>query len=88
MPVRRASLMALAALAAAGTAAAADDDTTATIVADQVRSQGFACAEPVTASKNEAESKPDLPVYLLTCGDATYRVELVPDQGAKITSVQ
>lgn len=84
----RASFLTLAALVAAIVPAAADDDAaTATIVADQVRSQGFACSEPVSASKDEASSKPDVPVYMLTCANGSYRVEIIPDQGAKITAV-
>ena len=88
MMAMRGSLMALSLMMAASLPAAADDaSATAAIVADQVRSQGFACSEPVTATKDEAGSKPDVPVYVLTCGNGTYRVEIIPDQGAKITTV-
>jgi hypothetical protein len=89
MTAMRASLMAVFMIAAASLPSAADDNAsgTAGIVADQVRSQGFACSEPVAATKDEATSKPDLPVYVLTCGNGSYRVEVIPDQGAKITSL-
>lgn len=83
----RAPLLALAALLAAAMPASADDDSAATDVADQVRSQGYDCSEPVTAAKDEASSRPDVPVYVLTCANATYRVQVIPDQGAKITTV-
>lgn len=84
----RAFILAPAVLVAAILPAAADDDSgAATIVADQVRSQGYDCSEPATAAKDAASSKPDVPVYVLTCANATYRVEVIPDQGAKITTV-
>lgn len=87
MTAMRRSFVALSFAMAASLPAAAEDDATATIVADQVRSQGLACSEPVTATKDEAGSKPDLPVYVLTCGNGSYRVELIPDQAARITSI-
>jgi len=84
----RGPVMVLTALLALVTPAAADDDSAAaTIVADQVRSQGFACSEPVSADKDEASSKPDVPVYVLTCGNGSYRVEVIPDMAAKITAL-
>jgi hypothetical protein len=60
-------------------------DTPVTVVADQVRSQGFACSNPSTAERIEAESRPEEPVYLLTCEEAIYKVRLVPDQAAEVT---
>jgi len=51
-----------------------------TIVADQVRNQGLSCKDPVSATRDEAASKPELPVYVLSCADATYSVKVVPDQ--------
>lgn len=84
----RGPVLVLAVLFAFAAPAAADDDSTAaTIIADQVRDQGFACSEPVTADKDEASSKPDVPVYVLTCGNGSYRVEVIPDMAAKITAL-
>jgi len=62
-------------------------DTPKEIIAAQVRSQGFACNEAVSAERLEAESSPNETVYLLKCESATYRVVLVPDQAAVITKV-
>lgn len=77
------------ALWAVSLCAAADDPSQdAADVADQVRSQGYACAEPVSATRDEAASRPDLPVYVLTCANATYSVKVIPDQGAVITKEQ
>jgi hypothetical protein len=60
----------------------------ASIVADQVRSQGFACADPVSAQRDAEKSKPDEAYYVLTCADATYDVRLVPDMAAQVTPAQ
>lgn len=67
----------------------ADDMTQAAMdVAAQVRGQGYACTDPVSAVRDAAASKPDLPVYVLTCANATYRVKVIPDQAAVITKEQ
>lgn len=74
------------ALSALSGAALADElSVDATIVADQVRNQGLTCQDPVSATRDEAASKPELPVYVLTCADATYTVKVVPDQAWTIT---
>ncbi len=80
------SVLAVAALVlTAGGALADDSSIDATIVADQVRNQGFSCQDPVSATRDQAASKPELPVYVLTCADATYSVKVVPDQAWQIT---
>jgi hypothetical protein len=72
----------------AGTVASATTlGTVATIVADQVRSQGFPCKNPRSAERVEAESSPNQTVYLLKCEDMTYHVLLVPDQAADVAKV-
>jgi hypothetical protein len=68
------------------TAVAQDDGVS--IVADQVRSQGFQCDNPSSAERLEGQSEPNATVYLLKCEGITYRVVLVPDQAAVITQVQ
>ena len=79
-------VLALICLAGAIATATARDDST-TIVADQVRSQGFACTNPSSAERVGAESAPNHTVYLLKCDGVTYRVILVPDQGAQVAEV-
>ena len=37
------------------------------VVADAVRSQGYACAEPSAVERDPTLSRPDLPVWILTC---------------------
>lgn len=82
-------MLAIGALCAGSACARADDlAVDAGLVADQVRNQGFSCQEPVSATRDEAASKPELPVYVLTCADATYSVKVVPDQAWVITKQQ
>ncbi|MFB9980452.1 hypothetical protein ACFSQQ_34020 [Mesorhizobium kowhaii] len=69
------------------TATAKDLDTVATVVADQVRSQGFPCKNPTSADRLEAESVPNQTVYLLKCEGMTCRVLLIPDQAAEVAKV-
>ena len=58
------------------------------IVAAQVRSQGFACTNPVSAEKVEAESMPDQAVYILVCEGVKYHVRLIPDEAADISIIE
>ena len=69
-------------------AAAQEQGAALTIVADQVRSQGFTCDNPVAAERIEADTPPDQTVYLLKCEGVSYRVQLVPDQAAKISEIE
>jgi hypothetical protein len=66
-------------LNAAGTSAADDaqSETPANIIAAQIRKQGYVCNNPQPAVRDPQLSKPDLPVWILTCENATYRVRLV-----------
>jgi hypothetical protein len=63
-------------------------DTAVTVVANQVRSQGFVCSNPKSAERVEAQSLPLQPVYLLKCEDATYEVRIIPNQAATVTKVE
>jgi hypothetical protein len=70
------------------TAIAQDQNADLRIVGDQVRSQGFACSNPTSAERIEAESAPNKTVYVLKCEGVTYRVVLIPDQAADVTEVK
>jgi hypothetical protein len=75
--------LAVAAATSAYPAAAQTDDAAAgELVAIQVREQGLACADPVSAKRDPAAD--DDAVWTLTCADASYRVRLIPDQAAKV----
>lgn len=67
--------------------AALAQDTDVSIIAAQVRSQGFACDNPTGAERVADESQPDRPVYTLACDGVTYRVKLIPDMAAEITKI-
>lgn len=69
---------------AMSTSAQAQDESAASIIATQIRKQGFACKSPKSAKKESGASRPDLPVWLLDCGDMSYRVQLVPNMAAKV----
>jgi hypothetical protein len=82
---------AVAAVAIAAEVAAAADPAereAAMVTADAVRGQGFPCAEPVSAQRDPAASRPDEPVWILVCRDARYRVRFMGDKPAKIEPLQ
>jgi hypothetical protein len=54
------------------------------VVADQVRAQGLPCSQPSGIERDPSLSRPDLPVWVLTCDEGRYRVELVPDMRARV----
>ena len=54
------------------------------IIADQVRDQGFPCSKSLTVERDPTYSRPDEPVWILKCDNATYRVRLVPGMAAKV----
>jgi hypothetical protein len=73
----------LAAVAGAVPALAADEDPK-DIIATQLRKQGHACDRPAGAVRDAEASKPDEPVWILTCESAKYRVRMIPDQAAVV----
>jgi hypothetical protein len=85
LPVDVAAAVALTCLwALAGLA----EDAPADIIAAQIRTQGYACSTPVTATRDRAASRPNETVWLLQCGNARYRVQLVPDMAAQVTQLE
>ena len=79
------SLASLSIIAGHAAAQTADPDASS-LVATQVREQGYACDEPTKAAR-EPNSDDDA-VWILTCGNASYRVRLVPDEAANIEQLQ
>lgn len=69
-------------------ALAQDEAAMISVVANQIRSQGYACANPTSAKRDEAASVPLEPVYVLICENASYRVRIVPDQAADVTEIK
>lgn len=68
--------------------AAAMADTAASVVADQVRSEGRTCEDPVSAKPDNTDSRPDERAWVLTCKNARYRVVFTGDTGARIEELQ
>jgi hypothetical protein len=75
-------LMGATMIACAGAARA--DDAPLTLLADQIRGQGYPCKSPESATRDAAASKPDEAVWVLKCDGAGYRIRLVPDMAAKV----
>jgi len=69
-------------------AAPARSETPDSIVATQLRVQGYACEEPSTATRDRRASRPDEVVWILRCKNADYRVELIPDMAARVTKLR
>jgi hypothetical protein len=57
----------------------ADDEVPPDIIAVQIRKQGYTCTNPQSAKRDPQASKPDEPVWILKCDNATYRVRLIGD---------
>lgn len=81
-------LLVLALATAALRPARAADAGAATVVADQIRRQGFKCEEPVSGERDTRLSAPGAAVWNLTCKNASYRVRLVPDGAAKVETLK
>ena len=62
----------------------ANDEIPADIIAVQVRKQGYTCNNPSKATRDAKVSRPDLPVWILTCENATYSVRLVGNMADRI----
>jgi hypothetical protein len=65
-----------------------NSQTPAGDIAAQVRSQGYKCDQPITATRDVKRSKPDSAVWILKCQNAVYRVRLDPDMAAHITKLR
>jgi|SRR5689334_4934040 len=54
------------------------------MLAAQIRTQGFVCDRALRATRDAKRSRPDYAVWVLKCGNATYRVGRAPDMAAKV----
>jgi hypothetical protein len=59
-------------------------ETVPTMLAAQIRMQGFACEKALGAIKDRKRSRPDHEVWVLKCSNATYRVGRAPDMEANV----
>ena len=62
--------------------------TVMSMLAAQIRTQGFACDEPQKATRDAKLSKPDYDVWVLTCKNATYRIGRYPDMSANVQKLK
>lgn len=67
---------------------ASSAETTRSMLAAQIRSQGFACDKALKATRDAKRSRPDLGVWVLKCSNATYRVSRAPDMSAKVDQLR
>lgn len=68
--------------------AQAAEETPKDELAAQIRTQGFACDRPLRATRDAKRSRPDYAVWVLKCGNATYRVSRAPDMAAKVQPLE
>ena len=64
------------------------DETLQSMLAAQIRMQGFSCDKPLGAAKDSKHSAPDHAAWVLRCSNATYRVTRAPDMAAKVEPVR
>jgi hypothetical protein len=62
--------------------------TVQSVLAAQIRTQGFSCDKALGAKKDSRRSKPDYEVWVLRCSNATYRVSRAPDMAAKVVVIR
>jgi hypothetical protein len=70
------------------TLSAAQAETVQSILAAQIRTQGFACDKALGAKRDVRRSKPDHEVWVLKCNNAAYRVSRYPDMAAQVQQLR
>lgn len=84
-PGRTVLYAALVAAAALVGAADAQQERPAETIAAQIRTQGFRCDKALGAER--VSHAPNAAVWILRCGNATYRVRLTPDMAAQVERI-
>ncbi len=64
--------------------AQAEPETPAEIIAVQIRKQGYKCGKAEKAERDVEASKPNVPVWILTCDNARYRVHVLGNLADKV----
>lgn len=59
-------------------------ETPRSMLAAQIRLQGFTCDKTLSAVRDKKRSRPDLATWTLRCSNATYRVTRAPDMAARV----
>ena len=65
----------------------ADTVTPPEVLADQLRSQGYPCAQALSSQRDGDRSSRDESVWILKCSNGLYRVRLIPDMAAKVEKI-
>jgi hypothetical protein len=81
------ALIAAAALISSANAAPLEREDPKDVIAAQIRAQGYACDQPQSATRDPDLSGGEDTGWILDCGDASYKVKLVPDMAATVTKV-
>ena len=66
----------------------AEDKLAASILSDAVRVRGHKCDKPQNARREHRQSRPDEAVWLIDCGNATYRIRFAGDTGPAVTPMR
>ena len=66
------------------TATMVASETPQSMLAAEIRMQGFTCDKPLGALRDTKRSRPDRAVWVLKCSNATYRITRAPDMAAKV----
>jgi hypothetical protein len=66
---------------------AAQLEDTSKIIAAQLHKQGVACTMARDAVRKDVDSGPNVSVWIVSCDEATYRVQLIPRRQALITPI-
>jgi hypothetical protein len=66
------------------TATSVAAETLQSMLAVQIRAQGFTCDKALRAVRDAKRSRPDRGVWVLKCSNAMYRITRFPDMAAKV----
>jgi hypothetical protein len=59
-------------------------ETLQSMLAAQIRMQGFTCDKPLGVARDSKRSRADRGVWVLKCSNAQYRITRAPDMAAKV----
>ena len=62
----------------------AQPENAAQIIAVQIRKQGYKCGKAKNAKRDTKASKPNVPVWILSCDNARYRVHVFGNLADKV----
>lgn len=78
----------LALVLSSGGALVAKADAAKRKLAAHIRTQGFACRNPLEATRDAKRSRPNHAVWVLKCENATYRIGRYPNLAAKVEKLR